>query len=73
MSLYSGILFTFSTVGATSVLIHSADPQSRLVVIIVFAHVVRPVRPSPLFKTKQISSENKVRYWRDCGSGRVDH
>ena len=51
-------------------LIHSADPQSRPAVIIVFAHVVRP---SPLFKTKQISSRNKVRYWRDCGSGRVDH
>ena len=29
--------------------------------------------PSPLFKTKQISSENNVRYRRDCGSGRVDH
>ena len=40
-------------------LIHSAYPQS--------------VRPSPLFKTKQISSENNVCYWRDCGSGRVDH
>ena len=40
-------------------LIHEADPQSRPrpVVIIVFAHVVRP---SPLFKTKQISSENNV-------------
>ena len=30
------------------------------------------VRP-PLFKTKQISSENNVHYWKDCGSGRVDH
>ena len=32
------------------------------------------VSPSPLCrssKTKQ--SENIVRYWRDCGSGRVDH
>ena len=44
------------------------------VVIIVFAHVVRSyVRPSTLFKTKQISSENNVHYWRDSGSGRVDH
>ena len=36
---------------------------------------VRPsVRPSPLFKTKQMSSENNFHYWRgDCGSGRVDH
>ena len=34
-------------------LIHEADPQSLLVVIIVSAHVVHPsVRPSPLF-TKQ--------------------
>ena len=36
------------------------------------------VRPSPLFKmsqnkTKQISSENSDRYWRDCGSVHVDH
>ena len=55
-------------------LIHEADPQSRPVVIIVFAHVVRPsVRRPPLFNTKQISSEIKVRYWRDCGSGWVDH
>ena len=31
---------------------------------------VRPyVRTSPHFKTKQILSENNVRYWRDCGSG----
>ena len=43
------------------------DPQSRPVVIIVIR------RPSPLFKTKQVSSENNVRYWWDCGSGRVDH
>ena len=46
------------------------DPHSRLVVIIVFAHVRTSV---PTFKTEQISSENNVRYWRDCGSGRVDH
>ena len=31
------------------------------------------VRPSPLVKTKQISSENNVHYWLDCGSGQVDH
>ena len=31
------------------------------------------VGPSPLFKAKQISSENNVRYWRDCEYGRVDH
>ena len=43
-----------------------------------FAPVVCPsvcpsVRPhfSKSSKTKQ--SENKIRYWRDCGSGRVDH
>ena len=56
-------------------LIHSTDPRSRPVVIIVCAHVVRPyVRPHFLksSKTKQISSENNVHYWRDCGSGRVD-
>ena len=56
------------------ILIHETDPQSRPVVIIVFAHVVRSyVRPSPLFITKQNSNKNNVRYWRDCGSGRVDH
>ena len=33
------------------------------------------VRPhcSKSGQIKQISSENNVRYWRDCGSGRVDH
>ena len=39
-------------------LIHEADPQSPPVVIIVFARlssVLLSVRPSPLFKTKQIS------------------
>ena len=44
-------------------LIHSAAPQSRPVVIIVFTHVVRPyLRPhfSKSNKTKQISSENNV-------------
>ena len=60
-------------------LIHEADPQSRPVVIIVFAHVVHSyvcpsIRPPvPTFQTKQISSESNDRYWRDCGSGRVDH
>ena len=54
-------------------LIHEADPQSRPVVIIVFAHVVRPSVPFPLLKTKQILNENYFRYWQDCGSGRVDH
>ena len=61
-------------------LIHSDAPQARSVVIIVFTHLVRPsVRPyicphfSKSSKTKQISSENNVYYWRDCGSGRVDH
>ena len=53
----------------TLILIPSADPQSRLVVIIVWC--------CPYFskssKTKQISSENNVHYWRNCGSGRVDH
>ena len=43
-------------------LIHSADPQSRVVVITVFTHVVRPsVRPSPLFKCEWLLV--------DCGSG----
>ena len=37
------------------ILIHSADPQSRLVGIIVFANVVRP---SPLFK---ITKTNKAK------------
>ena len=47
---------------------HEADPQSRSIVIIVFSHVVHSyVRTSPLYKTKQISSENNVRYWRNCG------
>ena len=59
----------------TYTLIHEADPQSRPVVSIVFAHVRSSVRPSfPNFhKTKQISSKNNVRNCQDCGSGRVDH
>ena len=66
-----------------AILIHSADPQSRPVGIIVFAHVVssyvrpyvRPfVRTSPLFKSNQTKqTENNFRYWRDCGFGRVDN
>ena len=57
-------------------LIHSADPESRTVVIIVVVHIVRSsVRPhiSKSSKAKQITSENNIHYWRDCGSGRVDH
>ena len=46
------------------------DPRGRPTVVTVFAHIVRQ---SPLFKTKQISIENNVCYWRDCRSGRVDH
>ena len=62
------------------ILIHSANPKSRTVVIIVFTHVVRlfvrtSVRISVL--TFQIyqnkTTEHNGRYWRDCGSGRVDH
>ena len=53
-------------------LIHVADPPSGLVVFIVFAHVVRSyVRPQ--FSNQNKFQENNVRYWRDCGSGRVDH
>ena len=51
-------------------LIHSANPQSLPVGIVVFEHVVCP-QFSKSSKTKQ--SKNNVRYWRDCGSGRVDH
>ena len=59
------------TLGENDILIHSAVPQS--VVIIVFAHVVRP-HFSKSIKTKHISCENNVvHHWRDCGSGRVDH
>ena len=57
-------------------LIHSADPQSRPVVIIVFTHVIRTsVRShfSKSSKAKQISNESNVHYWPDCGSGRVVH
>ena len=56
-----------------ALLIHSANPQSRPVGIIVLH--MSSVRPSvPIFHNltkKQI--DNNVLYWRDCGSGRVDH
>ena len=70
-------LYLFTYPATTKELIHEADPQP--VVIIDFAHVIRSyvrqyVRPSvPTFKTKQISSENDVHYWRDYESGRVHH
>ena len=61
-------------------LIHLADPQSRPVVITIFARVVyTSVRPpvrlhfSKSRKTKQTSSENSDCYLCECGSGRVDH
>ena len=44
-------------------LIHSADPQSRPIVITIFTHVVRPYF-SKSSKIKEISSENNVHYWR---------
>ena len=44
-------------------LIHSANPKSRPVEIIVFTHVVRP---SPLFKSRKTKQKTmNVRYWRD--------
>ena len=52
----NGSLWDF--VAHKSLLIHSANPQSRPEGIIVFTHVVRP--SVPLFKTNQISSENNV-------------
>ena len=60
----------------TKILIHEADLQSQPVVITISARVFCPsVRPlfSKSRKIKQHSSENSDRYWRDCGSGRVDH
>ena len=59
-------------------LIHEADPQTRPVVIIIFALVsVRlSVRTSPFFKilqNKQTSSEYNDHYWWQCESGRGDH
>ena len=47
-------------------LIHSANPKSLPVGIIVLAHVVRT---SPLFKSRK--TKQQCRYWRDYGSGRV--
>ena len=42
-------------------LIHSANPQSRPVGIIVFAHVVRPsVRSSPLFKSSKTKQQETI-------------
>ena len=58
-----------------AILIHSADPQSWPVVIIIFAHVVRPyvrIHFSNLAKQNK-TTDNNGRYRRDCGSGRVDH
>ena len=51
-------------------LIHSADPQTRPVVIIIFVHV--SVRT---FKNiaKETSLENNDHYWWECGSGWGDH
>ena len=69
--LFNGKIFSLSCFSCLF-LILSANPQSRPVVIIVFARVVRPsVRMSvPTFqnlaKQKQISSENNVHYCRDC-------
>ena len=58
-------------------LTHEAKPQSRPVVITIFTlWVWTSFRPSSLFKishSNNFLSENNVRYWRDCGSGRVDH
>ena len=58
-----------------------SDPRGRpTVMITIFTHVVclyfgPSVRAhfSKSCKTKQIASENNVRYWHDCWSGRVDH
>ena len=52
----------------------SADPQSRPVVITVFTQCcLSRDYFSKYHKTKHFSSENRDRYWRDWGSGRVDH
>ena len=48
----------------------------RPVVITIFTHVVHPsvqLHFSKSRNTKQVSSENSARYWRDCESGRGDH
>ena len=54
-------------------LIQEADPQSRPIGITIFAHGSERPHFSRSRKTKQLSSENSDRYWRYCGSGRVDH
>ena len=51
-------------------LIHSANPQSRPIGTIVSPHVVCQ---SPLLKSSVAKQKNNVRYWRGCGSGRMDH
>ena len=78
--LNAAVLFIVITVITMSIrarlLIHSANPQLRPVVIIVFAHVVRTYVLTYFSKSSQskpVSSENNVHYWRDCGYGRVDH
>ena len=58
----------YGTKGQQVLLIHSANPKSRHVGIIVFTHVVRPFQIK-----KNKATENNIRYWRDYGSGRVDH
>ena len=42
---------------SSDILIHSANPQSRPVVIISFAHVVRP---SPLFKSSKTKQQKTM-------------
>ena len=68
-------LLQYVRVRVLKILIQEADPQSWPVVITILALVVCPSVQGPHFlkssKTKQ--SENYVCYWRDCGSGRVDH
>ena len=47
--------------GAFVFFIHSANPKSRPVGIIVFAHVVRPsVRPSTLFKSSKTKQQKTM-------------
>ena len=53
-------------------LIHSANPQSRPVVIFVFTHVHPSVRLH-ISKQNNFQAKTMFRYWRDCGSDRVDH
>ena len=49
-------------------LIHSANPQSRPVVIIVFMLSIHPTATVRTFQN--LAKQYK---WRDCGSGWVDH